>query len=210
MNSKLVELHVAEKDSIYEKASPMLFGDQFAKEAKEREDQQRALDRATNRTYFQRPQNLQSCHPHYFDQQHQGSTSSQLPQQQPTPTHLPRHKHPSYHPFRLQALTIPQPSCHQRWSRRSLTSSSSWLPPITHPPPCPGHLPMDGAILADGSGASHTLSREGPQTRGWHEPKLPRLPVRSRKGTLPAIPIHKEKKTLPQGREEKASEEETN
>ena len=40
MNSKLVELHVhvAEKDSIYEKASPMLFGDQFAKEAKERED----------------------------------------------------------------------------------------------------------------------------------------------------------------------------
>lgn len=34
MNSKLVEL--AEKDAIYEEAAPMLFGDQFAKEAKER------------------------------------------------------------------------------------------------------------------------------------------------------------------------------
>lgn len=32
MNSKLVEL--AEKDSIYEEVAPMLFGDQFAKEAK--------------------------------------------------------------------------------------------------------------------------------------------------------------------------------
>ena len=37
MNSKLVEL--ADKDSIYEEAPPMLFGDHFAKEAKEREDQ---------------------------------------------------------------------------------------------------------------------------------------------------------------------------
>ena len=37
INSELIEL--AEKDSIYEDASPMLFGDQFAKEAKEREDQ---------------------------------------------------------------------------------------------------------------------------------------------------------------------------
>ena len=34
MNNKLIEL--AEKDSIYENASPLLFGDQFAKEAKER------------------------------------------------------------------------------------------------------------------------------------------------------------------------------
>ena len=34
MNNKLIEL--AEKDSIYEDASPMLFGDQFAKQAKER------------------------------------------------------------------------------------------------------------------------------------------------------------------------------
>ena len=54
MNGKLVEL--AEKDS---KAAPMLFGDQFAKEAKEREDQLRALDRATNCSNFQRPQNFQ-------------------------------------------------------------------------------------------------------------------------------------------------------
>ena len=37
MNSKLIEL--AEKDSIYEDAPPMLFGDRFAKEAKEREEQ---------------------------------------------------------------------------------------------------------------------------------------------------------------------------
>ena len=37
MNSKLIEL--AEKDSIYEDAPPMLFGDQFTKEAKEREEQ---------------------------------------------------------------------------------------------------------------------------------------------------------------------------
>ena len=51
MNSKLVEL--ADKDSIYEEAPPMLFGDHFAKEAKEREDQLRALDRATGRSQFQ-------------------------------------------------------------------------------------------------------------------------------------------------------------
>ena len=47
MNYKLIEL--AEKDSIYEDAPPMLFGDQFAKEAKEREDQLRCLDRASGR-----------------------------------------------------------------------------------------------------------------------------------------------------------------
>ena len=47
MNNKLIEL--AEKDSIYEDASPMLFGDQFAKQAKEREDQLRCLDRASGR-----------------------------------------------------------------------------------------------------------------------------------------------------------------
>ena len=65
MNSKLVEL--AEKDAIYEEAAPMLFGDQFAKEAKEREDQLRALDRATNRsTHFQRQQNFHSRCPHGF------------------------------------------------------------------------------------------------------------------------------------------------
>ena len=50
MNFKLIEL--AEKDSIYEDASPMLFGDQFAKEAKEREDQLRCLDRASGRRIF--------------------------------------------------------------------------------------------------------------------------------------------------------------
>jgi hypothetical protein len=64
MNGKLVEL--AEKDSIYEKAAPMLFGDEFAKEAKEREDQLRALDRATNRSNFHRPQNFQGRRPHGF------------------------------------------------------------------------------------------------------------------------------------------------
>ena len=65
MNSKLVEL--AEKDTIYEEAAPMLFGDQFAKEAKEREDQLRALDRATNRsTHFKRQQNFHSRCPHGF------------------------------------------------------------------------------------------------------------------------------------------------
>ena len=56
MNGKLVEL--ADKDTIYEEAPPMLFGDRFAKEAKEREDQLRALDRATGRSQFQRPQNF--------------------------------------------------------------------------------------------------------------------------------------------------------
>ena len=64
MNGKLVEL--AEKDSIYEEAAPMLFGDQFAKEAKDREDQLRALDRATSRTNFHRPQNFQNRRPHCF------------------------------------------------------------------------------------------------------------------------------------------------
>ena len=45
MNPKLSDL--ADKDSIFEKAAPELFGDNFAKEAKEREDQLRCLDRAT-------------------------------------------------------------------------------------------------------------------------------------------------------------------
>ena len=67
MNGKLVEL--VEKDSIYEKAAPLLFGDQFAKEAKEREDQLRALDRATNCSNFQRPQNFQSRRPHGFNRE---------------------------------------------------------------------------------------------------------------------------------------------
>ena len=53
MNGKLVEL--VEKYLIYEKAAPMLFGDQFAKEAKEREDQLRALDRDTNCSNFRDP-----------------------------------------------------------------------------------------------------------------------------------------------------------
>ena len=42
----------------------MLFGDQFAKE---REDQLRALDRATNRSNFQRPQNFQCRRPPLFN-----------------------------------------------------------------------------------------------------------------------------------------------
>jgi hypothetical protein len=81
MNGKLVEL-----ESIYEKAAPMLFGDQFAKEAKKREDQLWALDRAshlfahaqycprdtlsraTNRSNFQRPRNFQGHRPHGFNQ----------------------------------------------------------------------------------------------------------------------------------------------
>lgn len=45
MNPKLSDL--ADKDSVFEKAAPELFGDNFAKEAKEREDQLRCLDRAT-------------------------------------------------------------------------------------------------------------------------------------------------------------------
>ena len=53
VNGKLVEL--TDKDAIYEEAPPMLFSDHFAKEAKEREDQLRALDRATGRFQFQRP-----------------------------------------------------------------------------------------------------------------------------------------------------------
>jgi hypothetical protein len=47
MNDKLVEL--SEKDTIYEDASPMLFGNQFAKEAKEREEQLKCLDKASGR-----------------------------------------------------------------------------------------------------------------------------------------------------------------
>ena len=63
MNSKLVEL--ADKDSIYEEA-PLMFGDHFAKEAKEREDQLRALDRATGRSQFQKPQNFYNRRPQGF------------------------------------------------------------------------------------------------------------------------------------------------
>ena len=58
MNPKLTEL--AEKDDIYESAAPMLFGDQFAKEAKEREEQLRCLDRASGRG---RSQSFQYCRP---------------------------------------------------------------------------------------------------------------------------------------------------
>ena len=58
MNSKLIEL--AEKDSIYEDAPPMLFGDRFAKEAKEREEQLRCLDKASGRG---RNQNFQHRRP---------------------------------------------------------------------------------------------------------------------------------------------------
>ena len=61
MNSKLVEL--ADKDSIYEEAAPMLFGDQFAKQAKDREDQLRTVDRATVRTEYHRPQNFHNRRP---------------------------------------------------------------------------------------------------------------------------------------------------
>ena len=64
MNGKLVEL--ADRDAIYEEASPILFGDRFAKEAKEREDQLRALDRAAGRPQFNRPQSFQNCHPQGF------------------------------------------------------------------------------------------------------------------------------------------------
>ena len=58
MNNKLIEL--SEKDSIYENASPFLFGDQFAKEAKEREEQLRCLDKAAGRG---RPQNFYNRRP---------------------------------------------------------------------------------------------------------------------------------------------------
>ena len=59
MNSKLIEL--ADKDSIYEDAPPELFGEKFAKEAKEREEQLRCLDKASGRGrgqnfYSRRPQ----------------------------------------------------------------------------------------------------------------------------------------------------------
>ena len=39
----------------------MLFGDQLAQEVKEREDQPWAMDRATNCTHFQRPQNFRTA-----------------------------------------------------------------------------------------------------------------------------------------------------
>ena len=64
MNGKLVEL--ADKDAIYEDGPPMLFGDRFAKEAKEREAQLRALDRATGRSQLQRPQHFQNRRPQGF------------------------------------------------------------------------------------------------------------------------------------------------
>lgn len=47
MNPKLSDL--AEKDAIYEDAAPELFGDKFAKEAKEREEQLHCLNRASGR-----------------------------------------------------------------------------------------------------------------------------------------------------------------
>ena len=64
MNGKLVEL--ADRDAIYEEASHILFGDRFAKEAKEREDQLRDLDRAASRPQFNRPQSFQNRHPQGF------------------------------------------------------------------------------------------------------------------------------------------------
>ena len=47
MNPKLVDM--AESDTIFEDAAPNLFGDKFAKEAKDRKDQLRCLDRASGR-----------------------------------------------------------------------------------------------------------------------------------------------------------------
>ena len=47
MIHKLIDL--SERDSIYENAPPFLFGDQFAKEAKERKEQLRCLDWASSR-----------------------------------------------------------------------------------------------------------------------------------------------------------------
>ena len=58
MNPKLIDL--ADMDTIYEKAAPQLFGDQFAAEAKNREDQLRCLDRASGRG---RSQNFQYGRP---------------------------------------------------------------------------------------------------------------------------------------------------
>ena len=54
MNNKLVDL--ANKDSIYAESGPMLFGDSFFRQAKEREEQLRCLDKATGKgqQYFQR------------------------------------------------------------------------------------------------------------------------------------------------------------
>ena len=45
MNPKIADL--AERDSIYEKAAPSLFGEKFCKEAKEHEEQLRCLDKAS-------------------------------------------------------------------------------------------------------------------------------------------------------------------
>ena len=58
MNPKLTDL--ADVDSIYEKAAPQLFGDHFAAEAKNREDQLKCLDRASGRG---RGQNFQYGRP---------------------------------------------------------------------------------------------------------------------------------------------------
>ena len=59
MNPKLVDM--AEADTIFEDAAPDLFGDKFAKEAKEREDQLRCLDRASGRG--RNPQHFQYGRP---------------------------------------------------------------------------------------------------------------------------------------------------
>ena len=45
MNPKIANL--AERDSIYEKAAPSLFGEKFCKEVKEHEEQLRSLDKAS-------------------------------------------------------------------------------------------------------------------------------------------------------------------
>ena len=63
MNGKLVEL--AEKDSIYEKAAPMQFGDQFAKEAKERTNCGPWIGLLTAQIF--RDPRIFSCHPHSFN-----------------------------------------------------------------------------------------------------------------------------------------------
>ena len=64
MNGKLVEL--ADKHEIYADASLMLFGDRFANEAKDREDQLRCLDRASHKAGYSRPQHFQNRRPYAF------------------------------------------------------------------------------------------------------------------------------------------------
>ena len=46
-NPKLVDMAESDTIILFEDAAPNLFGDKFAKEAKDREDQLRCLDRAS-------------------------------------------------------------------------------------------------------------------------------------------------------------------